>query len=307
MKRLLALIAMMMSFAFAAHATPIPIEDLSQVPETTETGFLPEGSDPVYIKDWEGGYWFYLDPTLRLEITRTQQSKPLLTYYTADIVLAEGSSMYTVSYNEEQPGRTNGLPQTMANKHHAVYAQNGDFYSYRVANGKYPGNIVRDGKILYKKSYTKLAERVPNLATIGFFPSGKAEVNEAFEMSAKDYVDRGATTVLAFGPVLIRNGEIPDLSADAFSHQEPRSCFGIIEPNHFVGLLVEGRRDHSDGADLATCAQILYDMGCWDAINLDGGNTAAMLFMGESVEIANNGGIRENDRAIPDILCAGTY
>ena len=56
-----------------------------------------------------------------------------------------------------------------------------------------------------------------------------------------------------------------------------------------------------------TCAQILYDFGCTDAINLDGGNTAAMLFMGESVQLAENGGVDENDRAIPDILCAGTY
>jgi exopolysaccharide biosynthesis protein len=48
-------------------------------------------------------------------------------------------------------------------------------------------------------------------------------------------------------------------------------------------------------------------VGCTDAINLDGGNTAAMLFMGESVQIAENGGVDANDRAIPDILTVGTY
>ena len=32
-----------------------------------------------------------------------------------------------------------------------------------------------------------------------------------------------------------------------------------------------------------------------------------MLFMGESVQLAANGGVDENDRAIPDILCFGTY
>ena len=74
-----------------------------------------------------------------------------------------------------------------------------------------------------------------------------------------------------------------------------------------MGLLVEGRKDHSEGANLTTCASLLYDMGCSDAINLDGGNTAAMLFMGESVQLSNNGGIDVNDRAIPDILCVGRY
>lgn len=307
MKRLLALLAALMLTASAACATPIQVTDLSQWPETNELGFLDEGADPVYYKDHQGGYWLYVDDTLRLEITRTQTTSPLMTYYLADIYLASGSSMYTVSYNEEKPGRTNGLPQDMAKKHNVVYAQNGDFYSYRVSHDNYPGNIVRDAKVLYNKSYSKMLYRVPNLATIGFFPSGKAEVNEAWEMSAKDYVERGATTVMAFGPLLMRDWETQDLSDKAFSHKEPRSCFGIVETNHFVGLLVEGRKNHSDGATLAECAQILADFGCRDAINLDGGNTAAMLFMGESVQLSNNGGLDENDRSIPDILCAGSY
>ena len=64
---------------------------------------------------------------------------------------------------------------------------------------------------------------------------------------------------------------------------------------------------HSSGATLLQCAEILYNMGCTDAINLDGGNTAAMLFMGENVQLAENGGIDVNDRSIPDILAVGTY
>ena len=113
--------------------------------------------------------------------------------------------------------------------------------------------------------------------------------------------------MFAFGPILIRNGEIADLSGDVFQYTEPRSCIGIIDNGHYVGLLVEGRKNHSDGATLQQCAEILYDFGCWDAINLDGGNTAAMLFMGESVQLTNNGGVDVNDRKIPDILYVGTY
>lgn len=307
MKRMMALLMVLLMAVSTAYATPVQVSDLRQWPETNDAGFLDEGADPVYYKNHEEGYWLYVDDSLRLEITRTQTTEPLMTYYLADITLASGSSMYTVNYNEEKPGRTNGLPQDMAQKHHVVYAQNGDFYSYRVSHDNYPGNIVRDGKVLYNKSYSKMLYRVPNLATIGFFSSGKAEVNEAWEMSAQEYVDRGATTVLAFGPLLVRDWEMQDLTDKAFTHKEPRSCFGIVEPNHFVGLLVEGRKNHSDGATLAQCAQILYDFGCKSAINLDGGNTAAMLFMGESVQLSNNGGIDVNDRAIPDILCAGSY
>ena len=142
---------------------------------------------------------------------------------------------------------------------------------------------------------------------MAFFPSGKAEVNESWEVTAKEYVERGASTVVAFGPILIRNGEMADLSGDVYQYLEPRSCIGVIDTGHYVGLLVEGRKTHSDGATLAQCAEILYDFGCWDAINLDGGNSAAMLFMGESVQLNNNGGVDVNDRALPDILYVSTY
>lgn len=311
MKRILSLLCCLMLLAVPALslATPQPMADANDLPETNDGGFLPEGEEPRYYKDHQGGYWFYIDQNVRVEINRTQTSKPLLTYYVADIVFAEGSGMYTVTYNEERPGRTNGLPQDMAERANAVFAMSGDFYSYRVSNDRYPGHIVRDGRVLYSKSYTKQPKStpLPNLATIALFPSGKAEVNEAWEVTAQEYVDRGAHTVMAFGPILIKDYELADVDVDDYNHEEPRSCIGYVEPGHFVGLLVEGRKDHSEGASLTTCAEILYDLGCSDALNLDGGNTAAMLFMGESVQMTNNGGIDVNDRAIPDILCAGTY
>ena len=306
-KKLIALLLVLLMLPVASLAVPVQLSSPDDVPETDENGFLPEGSDPVYYKDHTAGYWLYVDDSVRVEITRNQTKKPLLTWYLADIVLNEGSSLYTVSWNEDKPGKTNGLPQDMADRVHAVYAQSGDFYSYRVANDRYPGNIVRDGKVLYNKSYSKLIDAIPNLANMAIYPSGKAEVSEAWEVSAKEYVQKGATTVLAFGPLLLRDGEIQDVDKDEYNHQEPRSCLGIIEPGHYVGLLVEGRKSHSDGATLTQCAELLADYGAWDAINLDGGNTAAMLFMGESVQLTEMGGVDTNDRAIPDIIAAGHY
>lgn len=304
---LLCLLLILVLLPLVSLAVPVPMASPDAIPETDENGFLPDGVDPVYYKDHSGGYWFYLDQTVRIEITRTQTKSPLLTYYLADIVCNQGTTPYTVTWNEERPGRTNALPQEIAAKVNAVYAQSGDFYSYRVAHDRYPGIIIRDGKILYKKTYSKLVNAIPNLATIAFYPSGRAEVNESWEVSAKDYQKKGAATVMAFGPILLRNGEYADVDKDEYDHQEPRSCIGFIEPGHYVGLLVEGRKNHSDGADLKTCQEILADFGCSDAINLDGGNTAAMLFMGENVQLSNNGGVDVNDRAIPDILAVGHY
>ena len=301
------LLALTLLLGVSAEAAPVQLDSMDDVPATDESGFLPEGEDAVYYKDHAAGVWFYLDQTTRIEITRTQTKSPLLTYYLADIYVAEGSSLYTITWNESRPGRTNALPQEIAEKGHAVYAQSADFYSYRVSNDRYPGIIIRDGKTIYSKTYSKAVTAVPNLDTMAFYSSGKAEVNESWEVSAKEYQKRGASTVLAFGPILLRDGEMADLDKDAYNHKEPRSCFGIVDTGHYVGLLVEGRKNHSDGATLQTCAEILADFGCWDAINLDGGNTAAMLFMGESVQLTNAGGVDVIDRAVPDVLAVGTW
>ena len=176
-----------------------------------------------------------------------------MTWYIADLQCAEGSSVFTLS-SSDTTGKTNNYPQNIALAGRAVYAQSSDFYTYRVSHDKYPGVIIRNGKALYKKTYSKMVYALPNLATMAFYSSGKAEVNEAWEMTTQQYLDKGAGTVLAFGPILIRDGEAQDVSDDAWNHKEPRCCFGIIGRRHYVGLLVEGRKSHSDGATLTECA-----------------------------------------------------
>lgn len=291
----------------AAHADPVRLNDPDDLPELDDFGFIPMGSDAVYYADHTQGRWLYIDDEVRVEINRYQTTEPKLTWYIADLQLNTDVSLYTVTYNTKHPGRSNTLPQNLARDSRAVFAMSGDFYSYRVSKGRYPGNIVRDGKVIYNKSYSKYVRAVPNLATMGFWPDGHTEINEAHEKSAKKYVKEGATTVVAFGPILVRDGVEAELTYKDYTHQEPRCCIGVIEPGHYAALLVEGRKQHSDGATLADCARILREYGCVDALNLDGGNTAAMLFMGESVQLSDNGGVDENDRAVPDILAIGQY
>lgn len=305
MKRFFTFMLLLCFLCSAATGEVLYVSSPEEMPEPNADGFLDEAGVAFAYASHTSGLWLYIDADTRLEIQRHQTKSPLLTWYTAEIYCRRGTGLYTRPWNESRPGRTNGLPQEIALRDQVVYAQSGDFYSYRVSHDKYPGVILRDGKILYKKTYSKYVHATPNLATLGLWASGRGEVHECYEMSAADYQKAGAENVLAFGPILLRNGEIQDLSDKAYRYSEPRSCMGIVEDGHYVGLLVEGRKAHSEGADLQTCARILQDMGCMDAINLDGGNTSAMLFLGSSVQLSEKGGEDVNDRTIPDILCAG--
>lgn len=272
-----------------------------------DAGYLPEGMEPYIVNDWEKGSWMYITQDLRVEIIRYRRTTPTkLVWYIADI-RSENETMHTITFNEEHPGRTNGLPEDMAIDHKAVYAQNGDFYSYRVANNKRTGVIIRNGEIIYSKTNKDPVLALPSLDTAAFFPNGDMKVYESYEHTAQEYIDMGATEVLAFGPILLRDGVInPDMYTN-FTHEEPRSAIGIIEPGHYIGMLVEGRTDFSDGCGLKFMAETLCNLGCQDALNLDGGGTSAMVFMGVSVELGSGQGVSENARAIPDILAIGTY
>ena len=272
-----------------------------------EAGYLPEGMEPYIHKDWENGSFLYVTQDLRVEITRYRRTEPTrLVWYIADI-RSEKEVMGTVTFNEERPGRTNGQPEAMALRSKAVYAQSGDFYSYRVANDRRTGVIIRDGEIIHSKTHTKPLMALPNLDTAAFFPDGNMKVFESFEHTAREYIEMGATQVLSFGPILLRDGAVNPLVNTNYTHQEPRSAIGIIGLGHYIGMLVEGRTDFSDGCGLKFLAETLYDIGCTDALNLDGGGTAAMLFMGDSVELGSGKGVPENARSIPDILAIGTY
>lgn len=272
-----------------------------------DAGYLPEGMEPYIVKDWENGSWMYITQDLRVEITRYRRTTPTkLVWYIAEI-RSENETMRTIPFNEERPGRTNGLPEDMANKHKVVYAQSGDFYSYRVSNDKRTGVIIRNGEILHSKTYTKPVLTLPSLDTAAFFPNGDMKVFESHEHSAQDFIDMGATEVLSFGPILVRDGAINPVMDTNFTYEEPRSAIGIIGPGHYIGMLVEGRTAFSEGCGLKFMAETLYGLGCIDALNLDGGGTAAMVFMGESVELGSGQGVSENGRAIPDILAIGMY
>lgn len=307
MKRILCALLLCILLISAALAEPIQLSSLDQLPEAGENGFLPEGQTAVYYKNHKEGHWLYFSATERIEITRHQSTSPKMTWYIADIRLLPGTGMMVKSASPERPGRSNATPHIIANREHVVFALDGDFYTARVQEKHNPGHIVRNGKVLYSKGLSKMYYRLPNLATMAFYADGRAEVNQSWEKTAEEYVADGARDVVSFGPVLIRNGEIEDINKEAFTYHEPRSCIGMVEPSHYVGLLVEGRKDHSRGATILECAQLLKEQGCTIALNLDGGGSSCMLFMGEAVQLNNYGRVDNSCRKMPDIICAGIY
>ncbi len=89
--------------------------------------------------------------------------------------------------------------------------------------------------------------------------------------------------VLGGGPILIRDGEINiPIDEEVFfgtsiPQVHPRTAAGITKYGDLILLLVDGRQLISRGVNLQELAQILKDLGCVQAINLDGGGSSALV------------------------------
>ncbi|ULB34893.1 MULTISPECIES: phosphodiester glycosidase family protein [Proteiniphilum] len=105
---------------------------------------------------------------------------------------------------------------------------------------------------------------------------------------------------ISAGPLLIKEGEYKNLwenelfdeaSGVGPNYNHPRSAVGY-HPNGYVVLFVcEGRNKtpNTPGMTLKNVADILLELGCTEAINLDGGGSSCMLINGKETIIPSDG------------------
>ncbi|MBQ8536114.1 MAG: phosphodiester glycosidase family protein [Clostridia bacterium] len=287
--------------------TPVPAY-VSKMPELNENGFLDEG-EFIYSSEDEG-MWLFVDQTAKIVINRKHDESEPLTWFEAEIWsdLEAGELLKTVQYDAEKMGKARADAQETAKKHGLVFAMNTDYYTYRIGGKRKTGVVVRDGQILYDDRYSEKQVNkwlFPNLDTLAFYPDGRLEVYHSFELTAQEYVDQGAYAVYSFGPYLIKDGQFSERVFTSNDSRNPRCAIGMIEPGHYMAILAEGRLGDSKGITMAHLAKLMRAKGCQVAFNLDGGNTAVMVFMGKQLnEIAKSYGSTKA-RATSEVMAIG--
>ncbi|MBQ8311700.1 MAG: phosphodiester glycosidase family protein [Clostridia bacterium] len=263
-----------------------------EFPQLNAEGYLDEG-EFVYANE-EEGVWRYASQDLKIEIIRRSEEEPIkVRWYEAE-VWSRNDEVWRLFTNEEgKHMSTNSWPYIVAQKNQAVLAISTDFAQYR-----YPkrdtsvGIIIRNGKVFSKKTRKSTYKGFPNLDVLALYPDGRMEVYDSDEKTADEYLAMGVTTTLAFGPYLIRDGVI---NTEGLAHlsksRNPRAAIGMVEPGHTFAMMLEGRCKESKGGTVDFLAEKMLARGCTTAFNLDGGETACILFMGEQLNIvggANN-------------------
>jgi exopolysaccharide biosynthesis protein len=113
-------------------------------------------------------------------------------------------------------------------------------------------------------------------------------------------------TAVGGGPVLLQNGQIKitnneelKFAGKASNDKHPRTAMGYTKDNKLIILVIQGRSESAGGATLIQEAQILKDLGCVEALNLDGGGSSCLLVNGKETIKPSD---KEGQRAVPCVF-----
>lgn len=296
-------------------ATPAPTEVpayMAHMPALNAKGFLDEG-EYLYSSEDEG-LWIYVSQTSKVIIQRKYDATQPLTWFEADLYgdLDAGEMLRTVQNDPEKMGKVRVDATETAKKHNVVFAMNTDYYTYRVAvnNNRHTGIVIRDGRILYDDPYTEKQvtnSMFPNLDMLAFMPDGSLKVYHSWEKTAQEFIDEGVQTVYSFGPYLLLDGKVSERAYANNENKNPRCAIGMVEPGHYVAIMCEGRLKRSAGVTISYLAKMMRAKGCQVAFNMDGGQTAVMVFMGKQLnQIGAYDGGKTNSRPTSEVLGFGT-
>jgi exopolysaccharide biosynthesis protein len=115
---------------------------------------------------------------------------------------------------------------------------------------------------------------------------------------------RGLEHIVGGTPVLVRNGNvIEDYSLEQtlesfLVKKHPRTAVGIRDSGEWVFVVVDGRLyGFLGGMTIKELAELMLDLGCIEALNLDGGRSSTMVVNGIVINDPC-GGLREDGKQV---------
>ena len=157
--------------------------------------------------------------------------------------------------------------------------------------------VIQNGKLL------KTSDEPCEIPEDGYVIVGPESKIKPFLSSKKFNLDvkmspdwKGVNHILSGGPYLVKDGEVyVDMTEEKLSSvggRNPRTAIGYTKDNHLIMLTADGREGASIGLTLNELAKLMKQLGCENAMNLDGGGSTVMYINGRVVnKPAIQGGI----------------
>lgn len=282
MQKLLALLLILLMLPCAALAEENAI---SPLPMDFTPGPVPDAS--LFTEDG------YEDASIQVKMERVWVDDAR--FNVARVKVAEPSQLRTALAAPFGVKKTNKI-STIAQDNNAVIAIGGDYYGNEEG-----GFVVRMGEVYRKKPlrYRDMLVTDEN-GDLHVLQNSDPELLKAL-MEAHTLIN-----VFNFGPALVIDGQLQDMPAKYaynITGKEPRCAIGQIGPLEYLLVVVDGRdAAKSKGCTVAALAQFMAEQGCQQAYNLDGGNSALMVFGQENYSQKSF----KAERAVTDIIYFAT-
>lgn len=218
--------------------------------------------------------------------------------YVADVTLSSADYLKTALAQNSYGTNVTAKTSVTAAENNAILAVNGDYYG---ANSS--GYVIRNG-VVYRDSVREDASN----GDLAIYKDGSFKIIYENQISADQLVQDGVVNLLAFGPSLVDNGEISvgiNTEVGQAMASNPRTAIGIIDENHYIIVVSDGRTSESKGLSLYQMAEVMKSYGVKTAYNLDGGGSSTLYFNGQIINKPTTGGSKISERAVSDIVYIG--
>ena len=279
------------SFSYSMLKTFILSDAIQTVKATTtDTKAAEEAAASATTTDTS-----YSDDNIQVSLTETTVENTQV--YIADITVSSSDYLKTAFAQNTYGTNVTAKTSVTAAENHAILAVNGDYYG---ANST--GYVIRNGVV-----YRDTVREDSSNGDLAIYKDGSFKVIYEDEITADQLVKDGVVNLLGFGPSLVEDGEITvDTNSEVGQSMasNPRTAIGIIDENHYIIVVSDGRTSESEGLSLYQLAEVMKSYGVKTAYNLDGGGSSTLYFNGQVInKPTTNGTISE--RAVSDIVYIG--
>ena len=251
--------------------------------------------DNIISANYNGTYTnnSYEDENIKIEISTYREYNTNI--YVAN-VYAGINYLKTAFANNSYGKNVTSKTSSIASVNNAILAINGDYYGVQES-----GYVLRNGVIYRDKPKSNQEDLV-------IYENGTFEIINESNITLEKLKEKGAYQVLSFGPALLIDGVININEATEVGKSmasNPRTAIGIIEKNHYIFIVSDGRTNENKGLSLYQLATFAKSIGVRTLYNLDGGGSSTMYFNGKVINNPTTNGKKIVERMVSDIVYIG--
>ena len=236
----------------------------------------------------------YEDDNIKIVLTDYRENDTDI--HVADVTVSSSEYLKTAfaqsSYGRNVTEKTSDIAESV----NAILAINGDYYGAQES-----GYVIRNG-VIYRATAKSGNE------DLVIYADGSFEIIDEDDITAEELLEKGAQNVLAFGPALVEKGSVSVTESEEVGKamaSNPRTAIGIINENHYVFVVADGRTSDNEGLSLYELAEFMESLGVQTAYNLDGGGSSTMYFNGQIINKPTTNGNSIKERSVSDIVYIG--